>query len=64
MPVTLEHNMISQLDQFDFESNPVVYDPNCLYLLIDPSTHLVIEATDSHAIAVEIAEQYGYVIQH
>ncbi len=54
--------MISQLDQFDFETP--VYDPNCLYLLIDSDTGLVVESTDSHAIAVEIADTYGYVIQH
>ena len=52
------------LDQFDFEASPVIYDSDCLYLLIDPSTQLVVDSTNSHAIAVEIADQYGYVIQH
>ena len=52
------------LDQFDFEASPVIYDSDCLYLLIDPNTQLVIESTNSHAIAVEIADKYGYIIQH
>ena len=51
------------LDSFNLETAPS-YDPDCLYLLIDPSTQIVIESTDSHAIAVEIADKYGYVIQH
>ncbi|KKL65326.1 hypothetical protein LCGC14_2156100 [marine sediment metagenome] len=52
------------LDQFDFDNSPVIYDSDCLYLLIDPSTQLVVDSTNSHAIAVEIADQYGYIIQH
>ena len=51
------------LNEFNFDPVPT-YDPDCLYLLIDPSTQIVIESTNSHAIAVEIADKYGYVIQH